>query len=263
MTILEVRQVSSGYGEVQILWQASLEIQAGVGHTLRVPDPQERYFALKRMGNDWVGNPALQPTRNTGIQAGANYRYRRALASVSVYRDWVANLITVRGQQRISVVPGVMNTMARSYENVDARMLTGEFSLTCPFTDRLFATVSGSYTRGTKDTDPAAGITSPNVAEIPPANGTVSLRYDRAVVFAEAQGVFTAPQDRVDTDLQEVPTTGYGVLNLRVGGLKQRLRLTIPMSLVPLLTWRQNKSQECQTLTVARTYTRSVLCFTN
>lgn len=105
----------------------------------------------------------------------------------------------------------------------------GEFSLTCPFTDRLFATVSGSYTRGTKDTDPAAGITSPNVAEIPPASGTVSLRYDRAVVFAEAQGVFTAPQDRVDTDLQEVPATGYSVLNLRVGGQKQSLRLTIAL----------------------------------
>jgi iron complex outermembrane receptor protein len=220
---------ASGKIRVTRQYGSSLEILAGLGHTLRVPDPQERYFALKRMGNDWVGNPALQPTRNTGLQAGANYHYRRALASVSVYRDWVANFITVHGQQKINGAPGVMNTMARSYDNVDARMLTGEFSLTCPFTDRLFATVSGSYTRGTKDTEPAAGITSPNVAEIPPANGTVSLRYDRAVVFAEAQGVFAARQDRVDTDLQEVPTPGYGVLNLRVGGQMKKLRLTIAL----------------------------------
>ena len=208
---------------------SNLDIQAGLGHTFRPPDPQERYFALKRMGNDWVGNPALRPTRNTGLQAGANYRHGRALATVSLSHDWVSDFVTVHGQPRINAVPGVMNPVARSYDNVDARLLTGEFSLTCPFTDRLFATASGAYTRGTKDTDPAAGITSPNVAEIPPASGTVSLRYDRAVAFAEAQGVFAADQDRVDTDLKEAPTPGYGVMNLRAGGQWKRVRLTIAL----------------------------------
>ena len=42
---------------------SNLEILAGVGHTFRVPDPVERYLALKRMGSDWVGNPALEPTQ--------------------------------------------------------------------------------------------------------------------------------------------------------------------------------------------------------
>lgn len=207
----------------------TLDIQVGVGHTLRVPDPMERYFALKRMGNDWVGNPALQPTRNTGLQAGANYRYGRSLASVSVSRDWVSDFVTIHGQRRINMVPGVMNSVARSYLNVDARLLTGEFSLTSPLTDRWSATVRGSYTRGDKDTDPAEGITSSNLAEIPPANGSVSLRYDRAVLFGEAQGVFAAAQDRVDTDLNEAPTPGYGLMNLRAGVQLKNLRLTIAL----------------------------------
>ena len=207
----------------------TLDIQVGVGHTLRVPDPMERYFALKRMGNDWVGNPALQPTRNTGLQAGANYRYGRSLASVSVSRDWVSDFVTIHGQRRVNMVPGVMNPVARSYLNVDARLLTGEFSLTSPLTDRLSATVRGSYTRGDKDTDPAAGITSSNVAEIPPANGSVSLRYDRAALFVEAQGVFAAAQERVDTDLNEAPTPGYGLMNLRAGVQFRRMRLTIAL----------------------------------
>jgi len=102
----------------------------------------------------------------------------------------VSDFITVHGQRKINTAPGVMNPMARSYMNVDARLLTGEFALTWPFTDHVSSAVRGSYTRGTKDTDPAAGITSANLAEIPPANGIVSLRYDRAVVFVEAQGVF-------------------------------------------------------------------------
>jgi iron complex outermembrane receptor protein len=222
---------SGASGKIRVTRQfgSSLDIQAGLGHTFRVPDPMERYFALKRMGNDWVGNPALQPTRNTGLQAGATYRHGLALATVSVSHDWVSDFINVHGQRKINTVPGVMNPMARSYMNVDARLLTGEFALTWPFTDHLSSAVRGSYTRGTKDTDPAAGITSPNLAEIPPANGIVSLRYDRAVVFVEAQGVFAADQDRVDTDLKEAPTPGYGVMNLRAGGQLKKLRLTIAL----------------------------------
>lgn len=218
-------------GKIRVIHQlgSSLEVVAGLGHTVRAPDPQERYFALKRMGSDWVGNPALTPTGNTGLHLGATCHYRRALASVSVYRDWLDDFITVHGQQTVNAVPGVMNTVARSYDNVDARMLSVEFAITYPITDRLSATASGAYTRGTKDTNPAEGITSPNVAEIPPASGTVSLRYDRAVVFAEAQGVFAARQDHVDADLRETPTPGYGVLNLRVGAQRKNLRATLAL----------------------------------
>jgi iron complex outermembrane receptor protein len=218
-------------GKIRVIRQlgTNLEVIAGLGHTVRTPDPQERYFTLRRMGSDWVGNPALRPTANTGVHLGANYHYRRALASVSVYRDWLTDFVTVHGQRRINAVPGVMNTMARSFDNVNARMLSTEFTVTCPITDRLSATVNGTYTRGTKDTNPANGITSPNVAEIAPASGTVSLRYDRAVVFAEARGVFAASQDRVDADLQETPTPGYGVLNLRVGGQMKSFRVTLDL----------------------------------
>jgi len=218
-------------GKLRVTQQvgADLQILAGVGHTFRVPDPVERYFALKRMGSDWVGNPALEPTHATGIQVGANYHYRRALASVSVHHDWLSNFVTVHGQSRINPVSGVMNTSARSYTNVDARMLTGEFSLTLPVTDRLSASATGAFTRGTKVTNPGAGMTSPYLSEIPPASGTISLRYDRAALFFEARGVFAATQERVDADLKEAPTPGYGTMDLRVGAQVQQLRLTIAL----------------------------------
>jgi iron complex outermembrane receptor protein len=219
----------SGKFRVTRQFGSSLNVQAGVGHTYRIPDLQERYFALRRMGTDWVGNPALRPTRNTGLQLGATYRVRRALASVSVSREWVADFITVHGQRRLHAVPGIMNPSARSYANVDARLATAEFSLTAPITDRLFVKATGAATRGTKNTDPSAGITDADVAEIPPASGTVSLRYDRASGFAEAQTVFAAGQGHVDGDLQESPTPGYGVLNLRAGMQIQKLRLTLAL----------------------------------
>lgn len=219
-------------GKVRVTQQfsPSLELLAGVGHTFRVPDPVERYFALKRMGTDWVGNPALAPTQNTGIQAGVNYRHGRALASVNVHHDWVADFVTVHGQRRINAAPGIMNASARSYFNVDARMLAAEFSITYPMTDRLTATASGALTRATKATDPAAGITSPYVSEIPPASGVIGIRYDRAALFVEAQGIFAATQERVDTDLQESPTPGYGTLTVRAGWQMQQLRLAITLA---------------------------------
>ena len=43
-------------------------------------------------------------------------------------------------------------------------------------TDRLFTTFDTSYARGTKDTNPAVGITSPNIAEIHPLMGNLRLR---------------------------------------------------------------------------------------
>lgn len=63
-------------GNVRLTHRVSenLKIGGGVGHTERVPDPQERYYGLQRMGSDWVGNPALSPTGNTGLNADVKYR---------------------------------------------------------------------------------------------------------------------------------------------------------------------------------------------
>jgi iron complex outermembrane receptor protein len=202
------------------------ELTAGVGHTERVPDPQERYYSLKRTGSDWVGSPNLRTTGNTGVTGGLSYTHRRAVVSASVYHDRLTDYITVHSQKKINAVPGIMNSAARSYANVDARMWTGELTATCPVTDSLFTSFNASYTRATKDPNPALGITSPNVAEIHPFLGTASIRYDRSAYFGEIQAVFSGKHVHVDTDLQEEPMPAYGVLNLKVGGQKRNVRVT-------------------------------------
>ncbi|MBP1779605.1 MAG: TonB dependent receptor, partial [candidate division NC10 bacterium] len=102
-------------GKIRVTRQVGsrFEILGGLGRTYRVPDAVERYFALKRMGSDWVGNPGLRPTRNTGFQAGANYRHGRVLASGTVRHDWVSDFVTIHGQPRSIAVPGIMNATAR------------------------------------------------------------------------------------------------------------------------------------------------------
>ena len=204
-----------------------LKVGGGVGHTERVPDPRERYFSLARMGTDWVGNPALPPIGNTGLSADLTFQRGRLAGSAGVYRDWLGDFIKLGPQSKINSVPGVMNTRAQSYHNVNARMTSGEASLTGTLSSRLFVTAKASYTRGTKDATPVLGLTSRNIAEIPPLRGSMIVRYDRVTTFGEAELVATAKQSQVDTDLLEEPTPGYTVLNLRVGRQIQRLRVTL------------------------------------
>ncbi len=41
------------------------------------------------------------------------------------------------------------------------------------------------------------------------------------------EGIFSAEQTRVDSDLLETPTPSYGVLDVRVGGGRRNLRVTL------------------------------------
>ncbi len=216
-------------GNVRVTHHASanLTIGGGIGHTERVPDPQERYYALQRMGSDWVGNPTLVPTGNTGVNADVTYQYQRLVASASLYRDWLSNFIALEPQGKINAVSGVMNQTAQSYQAVSARMTSGEANVTYSLSDRWFATAKAAYTRGTKRPDRSGGITSTNLAEIPPFNGSLGLRYDRLTVFGEAEVLVAASQNHVDSDLLEEPTPGYGVLNVRAGRQFRSLRLTV------------------------------------
>jgi outer membrane receptor protein involved in Fe transport len=126
-----------------------------LGRTLRVSDPQERYYAAQKTGSDWAGNPALQPTSNTGVNVSASHNMRRLVASGSLYYDWLTDFIAVHQQSKVNVVAGVMNQVARSYENVDARMRGAEATITYSVTDRMFASGDVTLTRGTQTINPA------------------------------------------------------------------------------------------------------------
>lgn len=146
---------------------------------------------------------------------------------MSVYRDWLSDFIAVEPVTKINSVSGVMNRTAQSYLPVSARMTSGEANITYSLSDRLFATAKAAYTRGTKEANPSLGITSTNLAEIPPFGGSIGLRYDRVTMFGEAEVLMAASQQHVDTDLSEQATPGYGVLNVRVGRQFKALRLTL------------------------------------
>ena len=215
-------------GSVRLVFQPSdgTEISGGLGSKVRVAEPSELYYALKRTGSDWVGNPALSSSRNTGLDVALSVRRSGIYAGASLFANRVSDFVTLHDQALVNMTPGVMNTSARSYANVDATLLGGEMNAVATLTDRIFLSGDVSYVRGSQDAQPALGITSTNLAEMPPLRGRLGLRYDTGRFWAEAEGVFSAAQTRVDTDLEETPTAGWGIANLRLGANVAGLTLT-------------------------------------
>jgi iron complex outermembrane receptor protein len=85
-------------------------------------------------------------------------------------------------------------------------------------TQELFLFGGMSYVQARKETKPEKNITSSNVAEIPPLKTRLALRYDKGIYFGEVETILSATQNRVDRDLREEKTSGYGVVNVKVGG---------------------------------------------
>jgi iron complex outermembrane receptor protein len=206
-------------GNARITYAAGkgFKFAGGIGHTVRVPDARERYFALRRAGSDWVGNPLLEPSRNTGLDGSASFRHGGLFVTSGFFINRVDDFVTVRRATKANPISGVMNSNSRSYANVDARIYGSELELGYTITRRVFLSSGLFYIRGTQNPNPALGINSLSLAEMPAMTSRTSLRYDTGRFWAEIEGVATGPQRRVDTDLREEPTPGYGLMNLRLG----------------------------------------------
>jgi iron complex outermembrane receptor protein len=216
-------------GNVRLSYNSPLgfEVSGGVGHTSRVPEPEEQYYALRRMGSDWVGNPSLAPSQNTGVDGAFSFRRHGLFFGSSVYFDRVKDYITVNSQQKINMVAGVMNSLARSYQNVAARLYGGELEAVYGLTQRVYLSSNVSYVRGAQDPIASKGILSRNLPEMPPLRSRAGIRYATGRISAELEGVFVTRQNKVNSDLAEAPTAGYGTANLGVSGEFKRFTIRI------------------------------------
>ena len=202
---------SYGSGNVQISYEPSdhLEFFGGFGLSVRSPDPVERYFALIKpsVKPNWVGNPGLDPTRNREFDAGVRFSYGLFSGRATVFYSDVEDYITI---YQAPAINGGKD--AKSYRNVDAAIYGGEFSFNLAFTKTTSLRGGFSYTRGEDET-----FDKP-LLEIPPLEGWGALSYQRESFYFEVEGLWADDQDRVDKELNEASTSGWGIMNLR-GGL--------------------------------------------
>ncbi len=221
-----------------------LDLTAGIARTSRAPDPRERYFGLKRMGADWVGNPVVDPPVTTGAEIGVTWSAGSGMLSARVWADRVDGFITLYGQRRINMVPGVMNPQAQSYSNVDALLRGMSLDGTAALSSRVSLSGNLSYVRGTKDTDPDRNLSSANLAEMPPLAARLAVRWQNPRLFAEAEGLAAADQSEIDTDADETATPGWAILNLKGGITYGQWRLQLILENVFDRTYREHFSYQ-------------------
>ncbi len=216
-------------GKLRVAWRPRdrLQVSLALGHTSRVPEPSERYFSLRRMGSDWVGDPSLRPVRNTGVDAALAWRGARATLRASVFASKVDDFITVREAELWHETPSVTNARARTWANVDATLVGGEASFSLSATKHVFLSGDLSRVRGTQEPRPEEGILSRNLPEMPPLRATVGIRYDDSRLFAAVDVLVAGRQERVNSDLSEEPTPGYAVVNVATGYRRGPVAVTL------------------------------------
>jgi len=122
---------------------------------------------------------------------------------------------------------GIMNSSARSYQNVGARIYGGEVSYSAGFGRSVLLAGGVSYTRGVQYASLTANTPRGNIPEMPPLKSRASLRYGTRLFFAEVEGIGVAPQNRVNAALREQRTAGYGLMGLKLGLHHRRLNLAM------------------------------------
>lgn len=217
----------SGRVKLSVQLTRSIDVAAALGHTARVAAANEQFFALRRMGTDWVGNPALSPARNTGLDVSLSLHRPRVTLTANAYLNALHDYIAVYSAARRTMVPGVMNLAARSFANVDARQRGFEAAVS--LTPRPALSVSGdvAYVRGTMTPRAELGITATDLAETPPLRARVRARLDNGRWFGEIEGVANGNQRHVDAALGEAPTPSSAVANLTAGLRRGRLTMAV------------------------------------
>lgn len=203
----------SGNVQGDVRLTSSLSAFAGYGHGARAPDGQERYFALSgtQSPTGWaagtVGLPVLEPVLNDELDVGAKLASGPVLVKAQVFHSWLQDYVAVVN------VPDLAGAgrPAKSYANVRATMWGAEATARLALPWDLYASAGVGYTEGRNRT---AGTW---LAEIPPLRGSASLRYDPSRWFAEVEAVMAADQDKVDASVQEQPTAGWAILNVKAG----------------------------------------------
>ncbi len=185
-------------------------VYVGFGHTVRVPDPEERYIALKKPMTkpDWVGNPNLKTVKNNEVDAG--FEYYRGLFGIkgNVFYSDLSDYIY------LTTVSGNSPKPAMSYQNIDAHIYGGDLSISTVLTDTLSLEAGLSYQRGKKD---SGKYTDSDLAEIPPLKTRAALRYEKDSFYCVVEGIYSGKQNNIDTDLKEKKTKSYYVFNLKLG----------------------------------------------
>ncbi len=187
-------------------------IYIGFGHTVRTPDPQERYIALRKpmTKSDWVGNPNLKPVKNNEIDAGFNYTKGIISLKGNIFYSNLTDYIYLTKINNLSNP----SKKAQSYKNIDANIYGGDLSIFAALTETISIQLGASYQRGKKDN---GNFSDEDLIEIPPLKTRLAIKYENTNYSGILETIYSAKQTNVDSTLNEQETKSYLIFNLKGG----------------------------------------------
>lgn len=196
--------------------------ELGVARKTRSPSTLERYLwssanasAGQADGYNYLGNINLKPEVSNQMTAGAQWKVDGWTLKPDIYYNRVSNYI--QGTSTGVIIGG---KPVLQYQNVNAELYGVDASVAYKLNANI--TLGGilSYVRG-KNTD-----NGDNLYRIAPLSARLYANYQTGVWSHRAELNLAARQDKVSAYNQEQPTSGYGVVNLRMRWqASKRLRL--------------------------------------
>lgn len=186
------------------------EWYAGIGRTVRPPNPQELYINLRKPGTtpNWLGNPDLEPVANVEADVGFQaYWENVSFRMKGFYSDVDGYILPVALTP--ALVPG-LSKAAQSYGQVDAEIYGTDASLEWKPREHWTLGAGIAWQRGRK-TENVLGIKRGYLAEMPPLKGRVSAVYENGPFSASWLMQWADKQERVDESVGEYPMKGYAV----------------------------------------------------
>jgi len=198
----------SGYANFNYSINSNNSIYFGFGHTARVPDPEERYIFLLKPTGIWIGNPNLDPVKNNEFDLGYKGNLDKLNVKLDSFYRYITDYITltkVKDNDKMYIL----------YESTDAYMLGVDAKISYDLLDCLRLVSVTSYIFGHQNTDSGKHINSSNIPDLVPLRERFVVKFHKPTYTVEAETILSARQTRVNSDVQEKPTPGYGILNLK------------------------------------------------
>ncbi|HLA63680.1 MAG TPA: TonB-dependent receptor, partial [Rhodothermales bacterium] len=168
-------------------------------------------------GYFYTGTPLLRPERARQAELGVDLTTRRFALRAAVFASYLSDHVSYVADPFIQ--NGVGTYRFRVYANTGrARLLGGEASALWAPLDGFEIAAAASYVEGRHLHGPnhPAGVFDDHLAEMPPLNGFVAVRYSHGRWRGEAESRWALAQNLVASRTAgELPTDGFNVLNLR------------------------------------------------
>ena len=192
----------------------TLDVELGFGRKTRSPSYQERYIWLPLSatggladGRNYIGDINLKPEVSYQAELGFDWQKGDFYFAPRLFYRYVKDYIQGVPATNKSALAIDANTL--QFSNIDAYLFGVDAEAGYRFWDDWKLSGIISYVQGRRADTPDF------LYRMAPLNGRVELTYETTEWLASTEVVAYAEQDEISSFNNEVPTSGYAILNLR------------------------------------------------